>query len=190
MQSISNEEFAEQRRYLLRFAQLHLRDHARAEDVVQETLAAALEQGERFSGGSSVRTWLTGILKHKIIDVFRAGRREKSVSELGDDAEDGHDPDALFDAAGHWQAPPSSWGDPSKTLEQKRFMETLEKCNGGLPDRLAQVFTLREVMGLTTEEICAQLGITPNNCNVMLYRARMGLRDCLEKNWFAGGGKP
>ena len=185
----SNDDVAEQRRYLLRFAQLHLRDNARAEDVVQETLAAALEQGERYSGGASVRTWLTGILKHKIIDVFRAGRREKTMSELGGDEDDGHDPDALFDAAGAWQTAPSSWGDPSKTLEQKRFMETLEKCNGGLPDRLAQVFSLREVMGLTKEEICEQLGITPNNCNVMLYRARMGLRDCLGKNWFDGGGR-
>jgi len=72
-------------------------------------------------------------------------------------------------------------------LEQKRFMETLEKCNGALPERLAQVFTLREVTGLTTDEICAELGITPNNCNVMLYRARMGLRECLEKNWMTGG---
>lgn len=189
MDAISNEDVAEQRRYLLRYAQLHLRDPARAEDVVQETLAAAVEQGGRFSGGSSLRTWLTGILKHKIIDVFRAGRREVALSELGEGDEDGRDPDALFNAAGAWQAPPANWGDPSRTLEQKRFMETLEKCNGGLPERLAQVFTLREVMGLTTEEICEQLGITPNNCNVMLYRARMGLRDCLEKNWFAGEGR-
>lgn len=184
-----DEDLAEQRRYLLRYAMLHLRDRGRAEDVVQETLAAALEQNRRFAGGSSLRTWLTGILKHKIVDVFRARRRELAVSELGDGEGDGRDPDALFDAAGAWQAPPAEWGDPAKTLEQKRFMETLANCNDELPERLAQVFTLREVSGLTTEEICAELGITSNNCNVMLYRARMGLRDCLQKHWF-GSERP
>ena len=190
MAPIADEDLAEQRRYLMRYALLHLRDRSRAEDVVQETLAAALERSEGFSGGSAVRTWLTGILKHKIVDVFRARRRELTASELGDDDGDGRDPDTLFDAAGAWQAPPGNWGDPAKVLEQKRFMETLEKCNGALPERLAQVFTLREVTGLTTEEICTELDITPNNCNVMLYRARMGLRECLEKHWLSGHGRP
>ncbi len=187
MATIANEDLPELRRYLMRFAQLHLRDRARAEDAVQETLAAALAREDGFSGGSAVRTWLTGILKHKIIDVFRRQRRELAASDLADEEADGRDPDALFDTAGAWQAPPASWGDPAKMLEQKRFLETLEKCNGALPERLAQVFTLREVTGLTTEEICSELDITPNNCNVMLYRARMGLRECLEKNWMGGG---
>ena len=187
MAPMAKEDLAELRRYLMRFALLHLRDRNRAEDAVQETLTAALEREEGFSGGSAVRTWLTGILKHKIIDVFRRQRRELATSEPADDDAEGRDPDALFDAAGAWQTPPASWGDPAKMLEQKRFMEALEKCNGTLPERLAQVFTLREVTGLTTEEICAELDITPNNCNVMLYRARMGLRECLEKNWMTGG---
>lgn len=182
---IDVEELGAYRDYLCRFALLHLRDRARAEDVVQETLLAAVENRAAFSGKAQIRTWLTGILKHKIMDVFRRQAREGLVEAVpGDD----DDLDAqYFDAQNrdHWRAFPQTWADPEQAFEQQRFWEVLDACSRRLPAQTARAFVMRELMGLDTEEICKELGITANNCWVMLYRARMSLRECLEINWFA-----
>ncbi len=165
------------RGYLLRVAQLQLRDPDLAEDVVQETLLAALSGGG-FSGKSSLKTWLTGILKHKIVDAIRRSSREASVAPDGDEFE------SLFDERGHWVDAPAAWTDPGASLEQKQFFAALEDCLARLPVKTAQAFTLREHLGLDTGEICKELSVTATHCWVLLYRARMALRECLEASWF------
>jgi len=174
--------------YLYRFALLQLRDEAAAEDAVQETLLAALGAWERFSGQSTVRTWLTGILKHKILDLFRKRAKEPQYTPLIDDpeAELSRLEQALFDTTGHWAHKPSAWNDPEASLDQQRFWTAFLYCLEHLAPSQAQVFHLRELDGLSTEDICKELKITSTNCWVMLYRARLGLQQCLEHRWGDG----
>jgi RNA polymerase sigma-70 factor (ECF subfamily) len=176
------------RGYLLRVARLQLRDEAQAEDVVQETLLAALA-GSGFSGRSSLRTWLTGILKHKIVDAIRRKQREPTVASAFGDMEtelDIEDFDALFNERGGWDSKPADWGNPEEALDRRQFLEMIEFCLEKLPPNTGRAFMMREVMDLETDEICKELSITANNLWVILYRARMALRLCLEQNWFAG----
>ncbi len=174
------------RSYLLRVAKLQLRDEGAAEDVVQETLLAALEGGAKFSGKSSVKTWLTGILKHKIIDVLRGRMRELPVSEVLPDQADDDVVDAFFNASGHWAAPPQEWGNGEAALAQKQFFDIMDFCLEKLPAKQGRVFMLREVFEMDTEEICKAVAISSTNLWVLLHRARLLLRQCLEQNWFAG----
>ena len=176
------------RGYLLRVARLQLRDDTLAEDVVQETLLAALA-GSTFSGKSSLKTWLTGILKHKIIDAIRRKQREPLLASTFDDECDIEDLDGLFKAPhGAWDSPPADWGDPEQALNRRQFFDIMDFCLDKLPPNTARVFMMREVMGLEGDEICKELAITANNLWVILYRARMSLRECLEQNWFKEGG--
>ncbi len=176
------------RGYLLRVAVLQLRDNDLAEDVVQDTLLAALQGADGFSGRSSLKTWLTGILKHKIIDAIRRRTREPSVSPLEEEIQL-EDMDALFDETGHWDNPPADWGDPEEALSRVQFMDMMQFCLEKLPPNTARVFMMREVMELESQEICKELKITSTNLWVILYRARMALRQCLEQNWFLRAGK-
>jgi len=176
-----------ERAYLLRYARLQLRDPAQAEDAVQETLLAALEGAARFAGKSSLRTWLTGILKHKIIDHLRRSGREQPLAGADDDRSEAEIVDALFVKDGHWREFPAQWGNPDAALENSRFWAAFELCTQRLPARTARVFMMREIMDMSTEEICKELEITATNCWVMLHRARLTLRECLELQWF---GKP
>jgi RNA polymerase sigma-70 factor (ECF subfamily) len=170
------------RPYLVRFASLQLRDAAAAEDAVQEALVAALAGEAGFAGRANLRTWLTGILKHKIVDAVRRQAREPA---LPSEAEEGPEElDALFARNGHWAERPAGWGDPDGALEQQQFWRALLLCLERLPLRTAKVFMMREHLGLETPEICKELDITPTHCWVMLYRARMSLRECLQQTWF------
>jgi RNA polymerase sigma-70 factor, ECF subfamily len=186
-----NAQAVEQYRpYLLRYAQFRLRNEARAEDVVQETLLAALQGASAFSGKSSVKTWLTGILKHKITDQFRLQSREQATLPSEDWSEHASEEayaSSYFETETekeHWRSPPNAWPDPEQSYEQKRFWDVVELCLRGLPAKAARVFTMREIMGMDTEDICKELGISATNCWVMLYRARMNLRQCLDTRWF------
>jgi RNA polymerase sigma-70 factor (ECF subfamily) len=171
------------RPYLLRYASLQLRDSAAAEDAVQETLLAALAGEAGYGGRANLRTWLTGILKHKIVDTIRRQSRERAASDL--EPENGTDEfDGLFDRRGHWEEMPDAWEQPEGALGQKEFLAALEACLRALPERTARVFMMREHLGLETSEICKELGITSTHCWVMLHRARMALRICLTTNWF------
>jgi RNA polymerase sigma-70 factor (ECF subfamily) len=170
------------RPYLLRYASLQLRDAAAAEDAVQETLLAALAGEAGFAGRANLRTWLTGILKHKIVDVIRRQARERPVSELERETEDEFD--TLFDKGGHWHEAPDAWEQPEQALNQRQFLAALEACLRALPERTARAFMMREHLGLETSEICKELGITATHCWVLLHRARMSLRLCLDTNWF------
>lgn len=181
--SALDQALAELRPGLLRIARLQLRNDAWAEDVVSETLIAALEGRERFSGQSQIRTWVVGILKHKIIDHFRRGGREVSVEAMAEDSGDDV-VEALFQAGGHRVSEPLEWGDPEASLSQVQFFDVLQACIDGLPASLGRVFMMREWLEIDTPEVCKELGITATNCAVMMFRARMRLRECLEMNWF------
>lgn len=174
------------RAYLLRVAKLQLRDEGAAEDVVQETLLAALEGWAKFSGKSSVKTWLTGILKHKIIDVLRGRMRELPVSEVLPAEAEEEVIEAFFSAAGHWSSPPQAWGEGEAALEQKQFFDIMDFCLEELPPKQGRAFMLREVFELETEEICKTLSVSTTNLWVLLHRSRLLLRQCLEQNWFGG----
>jgi RNA polymerase sigma-70 factor (ECF subfamily) len=184
--AVTSLELEQHRPYLLRFALLQLRDRSAAEDAVQETLLAAIQGASRFAGESSVRTWLVGILKHKIIDGMRKAAREPPL-ESRDEEDRGGDLEAFFAEDGHFAEAPVEWASPERSLEERRFFEALERCLQALPRKTATAFTLRELMGLETGEICKELGISASNCWVMLYRARLSLRACLERTWFMPG---
>lgn len=167
--------------YLFRYAMKHLRDAASAEDVVQETLLAAYQARDRYSGNATERTWLIGILKHKIADLFRKRSREVPLADYQTDSQE--PASQLFDERGEWIASQAAWGDPDAMLEQKRFWETFARCFDNLSPKLSAAFSLREFSGLSIEELCDTLNISPNNCSVMLYRARIALKECLEIRW-------
>ena len=183
-------EIEAHRPYLVRYALAQLRDRDAAEEAVQEALLAALEGLTRFKGESTLRTWLTSILRFKVIDLQRRAIADRARVELTDFAAEAGDEgwlDELFDETGHWRQSPQSWGNPEAALDQRRFWETFERCLDRLPATGARVFFKREVMGEDTPVICEAEGITEGNCWVILHRARLALRTCLEKNWF---GKP
>jgi len=168
-----------ERAYLMRYASLQLRDAHAAEDAVQETLVAALAGQAGFGGRSNLRTWLTGILKHKIVDAIR--RVSRDIPAPTDEGE----LEALFERRGHWVEMPAAWENPDQSLEQKQFFSALEECLARLPVKSAQVFMMREHLGYETGDICKELDVTPTHCWVLLYRARLALRECLQKNWFS-----
>ena len=166
---------------LYRFALARVKDPSIAEDLVQETFLAALGARKNFKGRSSTRTWLIAILKHKIIDYIRKKSREQDTDKL-ESVSDGID--VNFTDRGEWKLRPNKWAkNPMKLYEQKEFMDVLYHCIAELPERQAEAFMRREIEGLSTEEICKELDITATNSWVMLYRARMLLRGCLEKKW-------
>jgi len=174
------------RKYLHRYALFHLRDPALAEDAVQETLIAALAQRDRFQGRSQLRTWLTGILKHKVVDLIRSRDRElpqdrSALEETGESVE------RAFNAKGHWIEPPADWRSPDTALEARQFWRVYEECCRRMSRRDALVYSMREVMGLSSEEICKKLELTTTNLHVILFRARMRLRSCMNENWFGTG---
>ena len=176
-------QLAEHRVSLLRYARLQLRNDAWAEDAVSETLLAALAKPQSFGNRSQLKTWLVGILKHKVIDILRQRQREVSLQE--DEGDGGEEFEALmFKADGHFAARPSDWGNPEQELHSRQFFEVLEACAAKLPAAMARVFMMREWLELSSEEICKELKLTPTNLYVQLHRARLRLRECLEVNWF------
>ena len=178
--------------YLFKFALVRLRDTARAEDMVQETFLAALKGGQSFAGRSAEKSWLVGILKNKICDHFRKASRETSFTDLefySDEESDKFIPDGLF--KGGWihdvgrELGPMEWSsDPGASLDSAAFWETFHDCSSKMPKNVAAVFTMREVDGVESKDICRTLNISESNLWVMLHRARMALRRCLETNWF------
>jgi len=189
MALLAPETLASHRPYLYSYALARLRVPSAAEELVQDTFLAAVEGRASFRGESMLRTWLTGILKHKIIDWHRGDSRNParpSARSLSDSADSYEDTcDALFDSAGNWVTPPSAWPNPEQSLDRQRFWETIERGIARLPSATARAFYLREFEGSSTEEICAELGITESNCWVMLHRARLSLRQYLDENWVA-----
>ncbi|MDO8773187.1 MAG: sigma-70 family RNA polymerase sigma factor [Burkholderiaceae bacterium] len=185
-------QLEQHRTYLLRFARLQLRNDAWAEDAVSETLLAALSKPQAFENKSQLKTWLVGILKHKVIDVLRVQTREASIN-FEADGDGSEELDALmFQQDGHfvsmpliWDAGNTSLGDnPVQRLSSQQFFQVLEACTDKLPPAQGRIFLMREWLELSVEEICKELNLTSTNLYVQLHRARLRLRECLEINWF------
>jgi RNA polymerase sigma-70 factor (TIGR02943 family) len=173
------------RQPLLRFARAQLRNDAWAEDAVSDTLLAALEKPQAFAGQSQLKTWLVGILKHKVIDQLRRHTREATLLSRDDDEDLD---EQLFAPDGHWRQMPQDWGDPEGQLRQRQFFEVLEACVTQLPPTQGRVFMMREWLELPGDEICKELAISSTNLWVLLHRARLRLRDCLQDRWFSAPG--
>jgi RNA polymerase sigma-70 factor (ECF subfamily) len=170
---------------MVRFAMLQLRDEAAAEDAVQEAMASALEGQKNFAGKSKLKTWIFSILKNKIVDIIRHRSREQITPVCIEEIpEESFDP--LFDGDGFWQKDerPSHWGNPEQSLIDNQFWKIFEACLNFLPANTARVFMMREMLGFDTDEICKELSISTTNCWVVLHRARMSLRLCLQERWF------
>lgn len=184
MRRVLPSELVEYRPQLLRYALLQVGKKEVAEDLVQEAFLAAIKGIDGFTGRSSVRTWLTAILINKIADYWRVALRELSL-EAKEEAEGPDSVEAMFRENGSYASAPREWRDPESSLNDKRFFAALESCMGRLSDAGRRVFLLRELMGLSIEEICKELDLSATNCSVLLHRARMRLRGCLEDRWFA-----
>lgn len=179
------QELESHRKYLLKVARALVSDVASAEDVVQETLLAALHGAHRFERRASVRTWLTVILKRKVLDLLRACQRAPvPLTQLPGAAQEG-DSSRIFDENGTWLNAPLFWNHPEQALTQSDFMNVFETCLSRLPRSAARAFVLRAVLEADTDEVAASLGLSANHLGVMLYRARMALRECLSMNWFS-----
>jgi RNA polymerase sigma-70 factor (ECF subfamily) len=172
---------------LYRYALLRLRSPEVAADLVQDTFLEALRARRTFLGRSSERTWLVGILRHKIVDhVRRTARHPASVNGPSPSAS----PDSPFDRRGRWRVGPAHWGaDPSRALECGEFWEVFDCCLSKLPPGIADAFLLRELDGLPAADVQELLGITPTSLWKRLQRARVQLRQCLESGWFGRGTK-
>lgn len=167
---------------LYAYALMRVREPSQAEDLVQETLLAAFRAVENFRGESTERTWLTGILKHKVLDHFRRSGRGKTLSE---EDETSMEKASLFNETGQWSIKPGNWGEPERSLEQEQFWNTMSNCIENLPEKLRLLYILREFDGIETDVLLETLNISSkNNLWVMLSRARLQLRHCLETNWF------
>ena len=190
---IDDRFLTEIRHDMIKFATLQLRDDALAEDVVQDALMGAMANAKGFSGRSALKTWVFAILRNKIIDQIRVKGRTTNVSALSsDEASLDEAFESLFKSNAHWtpQSRPKNWGDPEESLRQQRFWDVFDACLKHLPENTARVFMMREFLEFETAEVCLELSITTSNCNVILHRARNGLRRCLEGNWFAAGEQP
>jgi RNA polymerase sigma-70 factor (TIGR02943 family) len=183
------QDVAAQRIYLLKFARLQLRNEAWAEDAVSETMLAALAKPQSFGGKAQLRTWLVGILKHKVVDGLRANLREPNLADLRGSSEDDMNEGDLLDAIGfkqdgHFTDKPANWGNPDQDLSQRQFMAIMDACIAQLPSVQGRLFLMREWLELDADEVCKTLNITSTNLYVQLHRARLKLRECLQLNWF------
>lgn len=174
---------------MLLFATSRLSDIGLAEDAVQEALMGALRSAQSFTGRAAFRTWVFAILRNKIVDALRHRQRMRNASSLHRTDERDEDRPDIFDLTGCWQTDelPARWGDPEGALHKRQFWSALQVCLDELPAKQARVFIMREVLELDTPEICATVGITTSNLNVMLHRARLRLRECLECRCFMSG---
>jgi RNA polymerase sigma-70 factor (ECF subfamily) len=191
MQGISAEALMALRADMLRFAQLQLRNKEAAEDLVQESIEAALRNSASFAGRSTLKTWVFAILRNRIIDHLRTAKRTVPMSSLVDDDEDWQERlETLFNERGRWRDGPRpvAWPSPEESMQTRQFWVVFEHCLDHLPANTGRVFMMREFLGFEADEICAQLGITSSNCYVILHRARLKLRGCMDSGWGRPGG--
>lgn len=179
----------ELRQQMLKFASLQLGDRHLAEDAVQEALIGALKNVRSFGGRAAFKTWMYAILKNKIADTLRHRQRSGEATRLLHEDEEDDDLSELFDAKGHWDPneKPAAWGNPEAAAHDQNFWRIFNLCLEHLPGQQGRVFMMREFIELESPEICSAVGISLSNLNVMLHRARLRLRECLENRWFAPG---
>jgi RNA polymerase sigma-70 factor (TIGR02943 family) len=176
---------------MIKFANLQLGDVGLAEDAVQEALMGALRNADLFAGTAAFKTWVFAILKNKIADILRKKQRELAIADIA--RSDGDDDfGALFNHKGFWHPDerPAAWGDPEQAMEDSHFWIVFEACLNHLPPRQARVFMMREFIELDSGEICEAAGLSISNLHVLLHRARLRLRECLENKWFLRGPSP
>ncbi|MFW2374279.1 MAG: sigma-70 family RNA polymerase sigma factor [Gammaproteobacteria bacterium] len=183
-QAVDTDQITDLREQMLRFATLQLRDPTQAEDAVHDAINAALAS-DKFSAKGSLKSWVFAILRNKIIDVIRERSRHPTESFMEDDSGELDDP---FDPRGHWKKThkPANWGHPETSMANQQFWAVFEACLIHLPENTARIFMMREHLGLEIKEICDELSINESNCWVIMHRARMKLRLCLEDNYIQG----
>ena len=183
---ISAEALIALRSNMLRFAQLQLRNSETAEDMVQDAIEAALRHSSSFAGQSTLKTWVFAILRNRIIDHLRQAARSVPMSSLVDDTDDWQERlETLFNERGGWRegTRPVAWPNPEESMQTKQFWVVFEACLDHLPANTGRVFMMREFLGFESDEICKQLAISTSNCHVILHRARLKLRGCMESGW-------
>ena len=182
---ISDKELIQIREQMLKFATLQVSNPVLAEDLVQESFLSAFNNLEHFKRQAAFKTWVFAILKNKMVDLIRQKNRLITMSELFDDQENDLSIDELFDKAGHWHKyeAPHAWQSPEEMMEQQDFWIVFDACLNHLPAKYAQVFMLREMIELSSDEICEKLQLTISHLNVLMYRSRARLRECLENKW-------
>jgi len=182
-QKVDAEQIAMMREEMVRFTTLQLRDAILAEDIVHETINAALSSG-KYTGRGSLKSWVFAILRNKIIDVIRDRNRHPTESFI-EDHSGYEDP---FDERDHWKEAqtPADWGRPDMVMANEQFWVIFEICLNRLPENTARVFMMREHLELDLKEVCKELDISDKNAWVIMHRARMQLRQCLEMNFITG----
>lgn len=181
--NISADQLNEIRCQMIKFAILQLKDPHLAEDVVQEALASAYKNADKFKGKSALKTWVFAILKNKIIDLIHQRSRTLLMSEIDDEDGKNH----FFDEKNHWNMQyfePNEWKNVQSSTYKQEFWLIFEACLSHLPAQQGRIFMMREFLEMTTEEICQTCEISASNLHVILYRARLQLQACLSKNWF------
>jgi len=171
---------------LLRHARFAVHDDSLAEDLVQDTLIAVFEQHTGRRGDASLATWATAILKNKVADWYRSPNRKRMVQFSADDGKLDDAIDALYDPEGAYAEPVPAWQQPDNRTEQRQMMTVLERCVSCLPRQTGNVFMMREWLGFDTGEICERLGVSADNCRMILHRARMSMRACMQRDWLGG----
>ncbi|QDL36425.1 sigma-70 family RNA polymerase sigma factor [Rhodoferax sediminis] len=171
------------RQRLLRHARFALSDTSLAEDLVQDTLMAVVEQRDQHRGVASLVTWATAILKNKIADWYRSPARRRIVQLSPDDEKLDDAIDALYDPDGAYTDPIPAWQQPDNLMEQRQMMTVLERCVSCLPRQTGRIFMMREWLGFETTEICERVGVSAENCRTIMHRARMALRGCMQRDW-------
>lgn len=185
MGHISATQLNEIRGQMVKFAMLQLKDLDLAEDAVQDALANAYKNADKFKGKSALKTWVFAILKNKIIDLIRYRNRTFTVSEICDEESSNH----FFDNQAHWDLhyfEPNEWSNVKSETYKQEFWVIFESCLTHLPAYQGRIFMMREFLEMTTEEICQECDISSSNLHVILYRARLQLQACLSQNWFGG----
>lgn len=174
--------------YLFNYAIVRVNDQEKAEDLVQETFLAGLKASKNFQGRSTERTWLISILKRKIIDTYRKqySSKETSMGEYEQDISDRDFYRREDPFRGHWlegKGPHSHSLMPEGEIEQEELMKIIQLCISLLPPNLASAFAMKMIDEEESDEICKELGISPSNLWVMLHRARLKMRSCVESKW-------
>ena len=177
------------RSQMIRFATLQLGDSHQAEDAVQDALIGALKNATSFGGRAALKTWIFAILKNKIADILRGKQRTVNIGSLLREEDEDEDFSALFDRRGHWNMDerPVAWGNPEASLRETHFWRVFEMCLENMPPKQARAFMMREFIELEADEICTTLELTTGNLHVLLHRARLRLRECIENKWYLEG---
>lgn len=174
------ETIKHQRSFLYHLAFRQLGIASDAEDAVQDTLLAAWHSIDQFNQRSTLRTWLVGILKHKLMDAMRHKYRPQVSSTDYDEELAQTDDSAQFNAQDEWLNEPTHWATPDDSLAQKQMLSLLEACLYCLPEQTGRIFLMREYLGFKATEIGSMVGLENGHVRMLLMRARNSLRTCLD----------